>query len=97
MFTNLQVLVRTKLDALVSQLAQDNAELSKKVLKSEEDMRHLLQQNLKLQKRSDEIEKEHLTFLRHKSDIEAQLKKKGIDLNDILNNTFKQNENCAVM
>lgn len=90
------VLVRTKLDELVSKLASENAELNKKLLESEGEMRVLLNQSLKLQKRADEIEKEQLIFLRHKQDIEAQLKKKGINLEDIYANAISHDK-CVVM
>jgi len=77
------VLIRKNLDVLVSQLTQDNAELNKKIFKSEEEMRVLLNQSLKLRKRMEQIESEQLTFLKHKQEIEQTLKKKGVDLNDI--------------
>ena len=86
-------MVRKTLDFLVSQLTQDNAELNKKIIKSEEEMRVLLHQSLKLRKRMEQIESEQLTFLKHKHDIEQTLKKKGVDLNDIGIPVDK----CAVM
>lgn len=89
-------LVRSKLDELVSNLASENAGLNKKLLESEGEMRVLLNQSLKLQKRADEIEKEQLIFLRHKADIEAQLKKKGINLEDIYSNVISHDK-CVVM
>jgi hypothetical protein len=77
---------------LVSQLTQDNADLNKKIIKSEEEMRVLLNQSLKLRKRMEQIETEQLTFLKHKQEIETNLKKKGVDINDIV-----PVEKCAVM
>lgn len=76
-------MIRKNLDALVSQLTQDNADLNRKIIKSEEEMRVLLNQSLKLRKRMEQIESEQLNFLKHKQEIETQLKKKGIDLNDL--------------
>jgi len=87
------ILIRKNLDKLVSQLTQDNAELNKKIIKSEEDMRILLNQSLKLRKRMEQIESEQLQFLKHKQEIEEKLKKKGVDLKDLQVNMDK----CSVM
>jgi hypothetical protein len=87
------ILIRKNLDVLVSQLTQHNADLNKKIIKSEEDMRVMLNQRLKMQKKMEMIETEHLTFLKHKQDIEEKLKKKGVDMSDIGINMDK----CLVM
>lgn len=87
------VLVRKNLDALVSQLTQDNAALNTKIFKSEEEMRILLNQSLKLRKKMEQIESEQLNFLKHKHEIEQQLKKKGVDLSDLAVPV----EKCSVM
>lgn len=84
--------MRKNLDSLVSQLTQENADLNKKILKSEEEMRVLLHQSLKLRKKMEQIESEQLEFLKHKAEIEQQLKKKGIDINEMV-----KSEKCLVM
>lgn len=87
------VQVRRNLDSLVSQLTRDNADLNKKISNLEEEMRVLLNQSLKLRKRMEKMESEQLQFVKHKTEIETQLKKKGVQIEAL----GIDSEKCSVM
>jgi DNA repair exonuclease SbcCD ATPase subunit len=87
------VQVRRNLDGLVSQLTRDNADFVKKISNLEEEMRVLLNQSLKMRKKMETVEAEQLQFTKHKTEIETQLKKKGVNLEAL----HIDSEKCSVM
>eukprot|EP01111_Echinosteliopsis_oligospora_P020012 TRINITY_DN9973_c0_g1_i1.p1 TRINITY_DN9973_c0_g1~~TRINITY_DN9973_c0_g1_i1.p1 ORF type:complete len:388 (-),score=105.80 TRINITY_DN9973_c0_g1_i1:34-1197(-) len=86
------VLVRKNLDGLVSQLTQENADLNKRILKTEDEMRTILGQSLKMRKKMERMEKEHLDFMQQKQELEINLKKKGINIEE-----FFAVDKCSIM